>query len=134
MTPFFAAPGIDLLKYVLTSTYFYFNEISFEWRERIAMGSPLSSVMADFFKTCLPVYVFKKNCAKLHTELALSCQVLCKRSHTDIPLLLQSNCAPPRNHRRIVLFCLILPQQNVQMDQWRSPNKAVVVPPISKAN
>ena len=45
----FDAKTVKLFNHVLTSSYFSFEEIFYEQRDGVAMGSPLSPAIADFF-------------------------------------------------------------------------------------
>lgn len=50
LKPLFSQPIADLFQYIVESTYFQFNHFNsqfYEQKEGVAMGSPLSSVIAD---------------------------------------------------------------------------------------
>lgn len=48
LTPLFPEATVKLFEYILQSTYFTYNGCFYEQVEGVAMGSPLSSVIADF--------------------------------------------------------------------------------------
>lgn len=49
LKPLFPESTLDLFRYVLASTYCMFNGLFYKQSQGVAMGSPLSSIVADFF-------------------------------------------------------------------------------------
>lgn len=49
LEPLFPTPVVKLFEYVLRSTYFVYDGVFYKKTDGIAMGSPLSSSVIDFF-------------------------------------------------------------------------------------
>lgn len=74
LEPLLPTPMDALFEYVLCSIYFMYNGSFYDWVDGVAMGSPLSSVIADFFfmesfrKTALEMATLKLTLHKRYMD------------------------------------------------------------------
>lgn len=93
MEPHFHEPVVELFKYVLRSTYFLYNGTFYEQVDGVAMGSPLSSVIADFYmevfeKVALETAIYQPSLYKRYVDDTFVIWTHCLDKLTDFIILL----------------------------------------------